>query len=61
MTAASVSAAVASRGRVERMMEDERLGGTEEGDSSGMLSVIAAFLATEKTEDDLRQDRRSEF
>lgn len=34
-------AAVASRGRAERMMEDERFSGIVEGDSSGMLSVIA--------------------
>jgi len=35
-----VRAAVASRGRAERIMEDDKLGGTEEGVSSGMLSVI---------------------
>jgi hypothetical protein len=33
-------AVVASRGRVERMIELERLRGMDEGDSSGMRSVI---------------------
>ena len=33
---------VASRGRAERIIEEERFGGIEEGDSSGILSVIAA-------------------
>jgi hypothetical protein len=35
-----VRAVVASRGRAERMMEEERLGGTDDGLSSGMVSVI---------------------
>ena len=35
-------AVVASRGRAERIIEEERFGGIEEGDSSGILSVIAA-------------------
>ena len=34
-------AAVASRGRAERIMEEERLGGTEDGVPSGIVSVIA--------------------
>jgi hypothetical protein len=38
---ACVSAVVASRGRAERMIEEERFGGMEEGDSWGIVSVIA--------------------
>jgi len=38
---ASFSAVVASRGRAERMTEEDRFGGMEEGDSSGIVSVIA--------------------
>jgi hypothetical protein len=41
---ACVNAAVASRGSAERMIEEERFGGIEEGDSSGILSVIAASV-----------------
>lgn len=37
---ACVRAVVASRGRAERMIDEERFGGMEEGDSSGIVSVI---------------------
>jgi len=36
-----VRAVVASRGRAERTTEEERLGGMEDGVSSGIVSVIA--------------------
>ena len=35
---------VASRGSAERIIEEERFGGMEEGDSSGIVSVIVACL-----------------
>jgi hypothetical protein len=38
--AAWVRAVVASRGRAERMMEEERLGGMNDGASSGIVSPI---------------------
>jgi len=37
---ACARAVVASRGRADRIIEEERFGGMEEGDSSGMASVI---------------------
>ena len=35
------NAVVASRGRADRMIDEERFGGMEEGDSSGMGSAMS--------------------
>jgi len=44
-----VRAVVASRGRAERMTEEERLGGMEDGVSSGIVSVIACSASGVET------------
>jgi hypothetical protein len=41
---ACVRAVVASRGRADRIIEEERFGGMDDGDSSGIVSVIIPLL-----------------
>jgi hypothetical protein len=54
--AAWVRAVVASRGRAERMMEEERLGGMNDGASSGIVSPIVRVHELRPEGDEARRD-----